>query len=118
VQISPDVEGVGKPLKPEHGETTEVEAVIVKDVSVAAVGREEARPAFATDDELRLRREGSIASQVATDTPSAAWLCWWSNPRGYLLVHWGTFVSAGREMAGQPFHYSSWLDPSACHGGG
>ena len=41
VQISPDAEGVGKLLKPEHGRTIEVEAVIMKDVSVAAVEREE-----------------------------------------------------------------------------
>jgi hypothetical protein len=76
VWVSPEVEVVGKPLEPEHGGTTEVEALIVKGVLVAAVGREEARPVFTVDDEPRLGREGLIAGQVATDTPSVATDTW------------------------------------------
>ena len=38
------------------------------------------------DYESGLRREGSITSQTAMDTPVSGRLCWWLNPRGYLLV--------------------------------
>jgi hypothetical protein len=58
VQISPNIEGVGKSLELEHGGTMEAGAVTVKDVSVAAVGRKEARIVSIADYESGLRREG------------------------------------------------------------
>jgi hypothetical protein len=66
-QMSPNVEVAGKSLGLKHGGTREAEAMTTKDVSVSTAGRGEIQTISTADYESSLRREGSIASQVATD---------------------------------------------------
>jgi hypothetical protein len=69
-EISPDVEGAGKNLGLEHG-GTEVKAATVKDASTSVGEKGETRTISIADYELRLRWEGSITNQAATNTPPA-----------------------------------------------
>ena len=69
-----------------------MEALTIKGVLVAEVGREEAQPKLTANDGTGLRREGSITSQVAADTSSVT-----SSAGGLTLK--GVFWSIGEPLS-------------------
>jgi hypothetical protein len=90
----------------------EVGAMTVKDVSAAAVGKEEARIVSIADYELRLRREGSIASQAATDTPPAGGSIGSRTPEAIFWSIGETLSRLGEKWLGNPFTTLASLIPT------
>jgi hypothetical protein len=83
--------------------------VIIKDASIAAIGREESRP---TNCELGLRREGSIASQVATDTSPTVGSVGGRTPEAIFWSIGETLSRLGEKWLGNPFTTLAGLIPA------
>jgi hypothetical protein len=66
-QVSSIAEVTEKILGFEHSGAREIEATTTKEVSTSTAGKGEIRTISIANYESRLRREGSIASQIATD---------------------------------------------------
>jgi hypothetical protein len=101
-QISPNIEGTGKSLGLEHGGTREMEATTIKDVSASTAGRGEIRTISTADYKSRLRREGSIASQIATDTSPVGGSTSGRTPEAIYWFVSETLNQLGKKWLGNP----------------
>jgi hypothetical protein len=111
-RISPNVEEARKNLGLEHGGATEVEAATIKDASTSVGEKGETRTISIADYESRLRREGSIASQAAMDTPPAG-----GSTSGQTLdaIYWSigdTLSRLGEKWLGNPLTALAGLIPA------
>ena len=89
-----------------------MKASTIKGVSIAEVGREKAQPKLTANDGLGFRKEGSIASQVAIDTPSVAGSAGGRTPKGVFWSIGEPLSRLGEKWLGNPFTTLAGLIPT------
>ena len=117
VMVPPELKVVRELLESKHGELMEMEAPTIEGILVTEVGREDAQLELTAVDGMRLRRESLIVSQVVADTPSVVGFAGGRTPKGVFWFVGEPLSRLGEKWLGNPFHYFSWFDPDAYHGG-
>jgi hypothetical protein len=111
-QVSSVVEVAEKILGLEHVGVRETETATTKEVSALTAGKGEIRTMSITDYESRLRREGSIASQITIDAlPVGGSTSGWTSDAIYWFISY-TLNQLGEKWLGNPLVTLAGLIPA------